>query len=103
MSDLPSVTLVKKTAWGDYYDYRGKVYVVRFPDSSPGLVKILDRKSGEELGEIVDEYKKEFIKYDGEKIKFRGKFDKWSGSITPHIKRESILKRLIYLIKKKNG
>ena len=99
ISDLPSVTLVKKTALGEYYDYIGKVYVVRYPDSSPGIVKILDRKNEEEIGDIADEYKKEFLKYEGEVKKFRGKFDKQSGLITPHIRHEGILKRLMHLLK----
>jgi len=88
MEDLPSVTLVRKHPDGDFYDYVGRVEVVRGPDESVRYVHILDRHTGERLCRLSGGYQYEFVARDGKVVKFRGKIDNFHhGLVIPHIKR----------------
>jgi len=88
MSDLPSVTLVKKHFSGEYYDYIGRVEVRpnKFLKGS-NYVVIVDRKTGETLCEIDGKHKEKFLKYEGQVIGFRGIVHTRRGRVTPHIKQ----------------
>jgi hypothetical protein len=86
MPESPSVVLVKKHPFGDYYDYVGRVNVIRGPDGSVSYVVITDRKTGEYLGQIAREHNDEFVKHEGKVIRFRGRVDKHRGVIISHNK-----------------
>lgn len=85
--DLPFKTLVKKHSNGVYYDFVGKVEVLRNEDNSIDCVSILDIETGKERGYIT-RHVKDFLPYEGKIIRFRGIYDEKWGRILPHIKKD---------------
>ncbi len=86
MTELPSVTFVKRHNTKDYYDYVGRVEVIpSIHVKGTRSIVILDRKTGEQICQICGKHKDLFRKYDGKVVSFRGK-DDGDGWVKPHVK-----------------
>ncbi len=85
MSGKTSIVLVKEHVTGNYYDYIGRVNIIRGQDGSISYVLIEDKDTGEILGQIDTRYNDMFAKYEGKVIKFRGR-ECSPGLIIPHTK-----------------